>query len=223
MAETVHIDGVAAPLFGNEAAVGELLHHLFRIGFGPVDLVDGYENRHAGCLGVVDGLKGLRHRTVIGRNHDDGKIGDLGSAGTHAGKGFVTRGIEEDDLAAGGRRAFLGELHLVGADVLGDAAGFAGGNVGFADGVEQRGLTVIDVAHDGDHRRARHFELVDVVAFQDLFDGLVGEFIFVADDGSASAEARSDILDHLRIERLVHGDEDAAHEQGRDQILGANF
>ena len=45
----------------------------------------------------------------------------------------------------------LAELHLVGADVLRDAAGFAGGNIGFANGVEQRSLAVIDVAHDGDH------------------------------------------------------------------------
>ena len=39
--------------------------------------------------------------------------------------------------------------------MLGDAAGFAGRDVGRADGVEQRRLAVIDVAHDGDDRRAR--------------------------------------------------------------------
>ena len=43
----------------------------------------------------------------------------------------------------------------VGADVLGDAAGFAGGDVGLADDVEQRGLAVVHVAHDGDDGRAR--------------------------------------------------------------------
>ena len=46
-------------------------------------------------------------------------------------------------------------LDLVGADVLGDAAGLARDDVGLADGVEQRGLAVVDVAHDGDHRRTR--------------------------------------------------------------------
>ena len=45
-------------------------------------------------------------------------------------------------------------VHLVGADVLGDAAGLARGHLGLADGVEQRGLAVVDVAHDRDHRRA---------------------------------------------------------------------
>ena len=39
--------------------------------------------------------------------------------------------------------------------MLGDAAGFAGRHFARADGVEQRGLAVVDVAHDGDHRRAR--------------------------------------------------------------------
>jgi hypothetical protein len=45
--------------------------------------------------------------------------------------------------------------HLIGADVLGDAAGLAGDHVGAADRVEQRGLAVVDVAHDGDDRRTR--------------------------------------------------------------------
>ena len=44
---------------------------------------------------------------------------------------------------------------FVSADVLRDSACFAFGNVGGANGVEQRGFTVIDVAHDGDHRRTR--------------------------------------------------------------------
>ena len=39
--------------------------------------------------------------------------------------------------------------------MLGDAAGLAGNHVGVADGVEQRGLAVIDMAHDGDDRRTR--------------------------------------------------------------------
>ena len=48
----------------------------------------------------------------------------------------------------------VGVVDLVGADVLGDAAGLARGHLGLADGVQQRGLAVVDVAHDRDHRRA---------------------------------------------------------------------
>ena len=200
----------AGPLFGNQAAVGELLLDAIGIGFGLVDLVDGHDDGHIGGLGVVDGFEGLRHHAVVGGHHDDHDVGHLGAAGAHAGEGFVARRVEEDDLAAGGRRAFLGELHLVGADVLGDAAGFAGGNVGFADGVEQRGLAVIDVAHDGDHGRTRHFELAGVFGFENFFDGLVGDLFFVADDGGRGAELGGHVLDHLGVERLVDGDEDAA-------------
>jgi hypothetical protein len=61
------------------------------------------------------------------------------------------------------RRAFLGELHLVGADVLRNSARLARRHVGLADRVEQRSLAVIDVAHHGDHRRTRHLEHRPVV------------------------------------------------------------
>ena len=100
----------ARPLFGNQAAIGELLLDAIGVGFGLVDLVDGHDDRHVGGLGVVDGFEGLRHDAVVGCDHDDDDVGDLGAAGTHAGEGFVARGVEEDDLAAGSGRAFLGEL-----------------------------------------------------------------------------------------------------------------
>ena len=67
--------------------------------------------------------------------------------------------------------------HRVRADVLRDAAGFALGDARLADRVEQRGLAVIDVAHDRDDRRARDeiFGRIDVLGLdlqQLLFEGL---------------------------------------------------
>jgi hypothetical protein len=44
---------------------------------------------------------------------------------------------------------------LIRADVLGDAAKLAADHIGLADGVQQRRLTVIDVAHDGHNGWAR--------------------------------------------------------------------
>jgi hypothetical protein len=96
-------------------------------------------------------------------------------------------------------------------------------HVGFADGVEQRGLAVIDVAHDGDDGRAGDFKLAGVFSFENFFDGLVGDFFFVADDGGGGAELGGDVLDHLGVEGLVDGDKDAAHEQRGDEVLGADF
>ena len=49
----------------------------------------------------------------------------------------------------------LGTRHLIGADMLGDAAGLVRRDIGLAHRVEQRGLAVVDMAHDGDDRRAR--------------------------------------------------------------------
>ena len=54
-------------------------------------------------------------------------------------------------------------IDLVRTDVLGDAAGLAGHDVGVADLVEQRGLAVVDVAHDGDDRRAGRLQLLVLV------------------------------------------------------------
>jgi hypothetical protein len=211
------------PLFGNQAAIGELLFDALGVGVRLVDLVDGHDDGHFSGPGVVDGLNGLRHDAVVGGDHDHHNVGDLGAAGSHTGEGFVTGGVEEDDFAAGSRRAFLGELHLVSADVLSDAAGLAGDNVGFADGVQQRGLAVIDVAHDSDHGRTGNLELAGVIGFENFLDGLVGDLFLVADDGGGRAELGGDVLDHLGVEGLVDGDHDAAHQQGGDQVLGANI
>ena len=101
-----------------------------------------------GSARMVDRFDRLRHHAVVGRHHQHRNVGGLGAARTHRREGGVARRVDEGDLLAL-------QLDLVGADVLGDAARFAGHDVGVADGVEQRGLAVVDVAHDGHHRRPR--------------------------------------------------------------------
>ena len=149
-------DRVATPALGHQFVLGQLGHHALRIGVVLVDLVQGHHDRHLGRLGVVDGLDGLRHHTVVGRDHQHHDVGDLGAAGAHLGERLVTRRVEERDLAVAHR-------HLVGTDVLGDATGLTGDDVGVADAVEQRGLTVVDVAHHGDDGCALHLERLVVV------------------------------------------------------------
>ena len=64
----------------------------------------------------------------------------LRAARAHGGERLVARRVDERDRVA--------VVHgLVRTDVLGDAAGLAGDDVGVADAVEQRGLAVVDVAH----------------------------------------------------------------------------
>ena len=158
---------LAAPLLGLEAELGHLLAHALGLRALLVDLVDRHQDRDLGGLGVVDGLAGLRLHAVVGRHHDDRDVGRLGAAGAHGGERLVARGVEEgDDLV-------VAVVDLVGADVLGDAARLAGRHLGLADGVQQRGLAVVDVAHDRDHRGARLELLVGVLEL-DLGLRLVG-------------------------------------------------
>ena len=124
----------------------ELLHRALDVGVGLVDLVDRDDDRHFRGARVVDGLDRLRHDRVVRGDDQHGDIGHAGASGAHRGKRLVARSIEERDLLAF-------PVHLIGADVLGDAAELLLGDVRAADRVEQRGLAVVDVAHNGDHRR----------------------------------------------------------------------
>ena len=139
---------VSPPIdFDLHIVLQQLGAHPQRIGRGLIHLVDGDDDRHARRLGVLDGFDGLRHDAVVGRHDQHGDVGRLRAAGAHGGERLVARGIEEGDLLAV-------HFDLIGADVLGDAARLAGHDVGLADGVEQRGLAVVDVAHDGHDRGA---------------------------------------------------------------------
>ena len=87
-------------------------------------------------MGVVDSFQRLRHDAVV-RGYDEyDDVSRLGSARAHAGKRFVTRGIEKHDLTAECRRLFVQNRYLVSADVLRDAASFAPGHVGQTNGVQ---------------------------------------------------------------------------------------
>ena len=124
---------------------------LRRVGALLVDLVDRHHDRHVGGLRVVDRLHRLRHHAVVGCDHQDRDVGGLGAAGTHGGERLVTRGVDEGDRPL---RPVEVDADLVGADVLGDAAGLLLADVRLTDGVQQPGLAVVDVTHHGHHRRA---------------------------------------------------------------------
>ena len=141
--------GFAAQALDDDLVLQQLVDHPRRISVGFVDLVDGHDDRGARRLGVLDGLDRLGHDAVIGRHHQDDDVGDIGAAGAHGREGRVARRVQE------GHPVAVLQPHLIGADMLGDAAMFARGDVGRAQGVQQRGLAVVDVAHDRDDRRAQ--------------------------------------------------------------------
>ena len=108
----------------------QVLLHLLHVGRREIDLVDGDDERNAGVLGVRNRLDRLRHDRVVGGHDQHDDVRDLRAAGAHGRERFVTRRVEERDLAA------VLQRDLVGADVLRDAARLPRDDVGFADVVE---------------------------------------------------------------------------------------
>ena len=83
------------------------------------------------------------------RHHD---VGELGAALAHLGECGMAGGIEEADHA-------LRRFNVIRADVLRNSAGFAIGHFGAANVVQQRGLAVVNVAHDGDPVSYTHLDV----------------------------------------------------------------
>ena len=110
--------------------------------------------------------------------------------------------------------------HLVGADVLGDAAGLARHHVGVPDRVEQLGLAVVDVTHDGDDRRPGHqvglvalvLAEVDVERLEQLPVLFLGR-----DDLDVVVQLGAEQLEGLVVDRLGRGHHLAEVEQHLDQ------
>ena len=209
---------VAAVVLDHDAVLGQLGLDAVGVGVRLVDLVEGDDDRHLGRAGVVDRLQRLGHHAVVGGDHQDRDVGDLGAACAHGREGLVTGRVEEDDAPA-----VVGDL--AGADVLGDAAALAAGDVGRADGVEKARLAVVDVAHDGHDRGARH-ELGRVgVLEEDLLGGLGDGRLAVGLGrlrggrlGDLVAEFAGHQAGRVAVDQLVDRGEDAALDQLADDV-----
>ena len=111
-----------------------------------IDLVQCNNDRNFSRLGVVNSFTRLGHDPVICCDHDYSNVRHLGATCAHGCECLVTRRIEE--------RNFLPVyLNLVSANILSDAACFTRRHLCFTDGIEQRGLTMVNVTHNGDNRR----------------------------------------------------------------------
>ncbi len=80
---------------------------------------------------------------------------------------------------------------------------------------------MIDVTHDSDHGRAVDLDHACGV-FEEAFDGFVLELLFDGDDGGVGTELTGYVLHQFTFERLVDGYEDAAHQQGGDEVFAAD-
>ena len=207
-------DRLAAPLFRHQAAIGELLLHAVGHCVGLIDLVHGDDDRNFGGVRVIDRFHGLRHDAVIGSDDQHHNVGGFRSARPHAGKRFVTRRIEEYDLAPEGRRFLVGNANFVGADVLRDASRFAFGNAGQANRVEQRGLAVVDVTHDRDHRRTRRNFDGRLFSARRGCVNVFRSLLFERDHVRLGAEEARHFAGQFGVERLVDRGENAATQAG---------
>ena len=157
---------------------------------------------------MVNSLDGLGHDAVVGSDHQDNDVGDLRATGAHGGKRLMARGVDERDLAAV-------DHDLGSTDVLGDAAGLAAPNVGVTDGVEQAGLAVVDVAHDGDHGRTG-LEVLGIVVEAE------GVLLLGGDDANLAAHVVGDELNQVIAHGLRHGKRGAQQEQALDDVVSGN-
>ena len=158
---------------------------------------------------MVDSLNRLGHHRVISSHNDDGKVSELGSTGTHCGKRLVTRSIQEGDVAA------VLQLDAVRTNVLGDSSGFAGDDVGFADVVQQGGLTVVYMTHHGDDRRPLYQILLAVL------HGILLDFL--ADVSRYELYFVSELLCNqhqgLCVQPLVDGNHQSQAHAGSDNLV----
>ena len=203
-----HTSVIAAPVFHEEIALGEFLLDFFGVGSGQVYLGDCKHDRHARRLCVSDGLFCLRHHRAVRRHHDNGDVGDFGTTCAHCGERLVSWCIEEGDVLA------VGQCNIVCADGLCNAARLAGNNVGIADVVEEFGLAVIHVSHHH-HYRCAGLEVFGIV-FHTVFP-LV--FLVLADKLHLIAEIVGYNRNHLGVEPLVDGDDDAKVKTYRNNLV----
>ncbi|KAF1003226.1 MAG: hypothetical protein GAK36_00288 [Pseudomonas sp.] len=199
---------VATPVFGRDAVNRQFATDTIEVGTRLVDLVHCHNQRNASRLSVLNSLDGLWHHAVVRGHHQDHDVGRLGTTGTHRRKRGVARGIEERHHATVG-------FNVVCTDVLGNAAGFACSYLGTTDVVEQRGLTVVNVAHDGHNRRTGN-------RFTFKLQGL-GQGVFqggVADQGHFVAQLFGNQLGSFLIQYLVDGGRGAQLEHELDDFSG---
>ncbi len=113
---------------------------------------------------------------------------------------------------------------LVGADVLGDAAVLGVDDVRVTDRVEQLGLTVVDVTHDGDDRRTGHHILgvVELFGLEVDVEGLeqLAVLVLGGDDLDVVAELGAQGLEGVLVEGLRGGRHLAQGEEDRHECCG---
>lgn len=141
---------------------------------------------------MTDSFNCLRHNAVIGSNHQNNDVSNLGTTGTHFRKGLMPRRINKSYLVSGRHR------NLIRTDMLGNAARLFGRNVGFAQSIQQGCLTMVNVSHNRNHRRTRQQIIRFVFGSQSLFDIALGNALELV------PEILNNQLSRIGVNRLIN-------------------
>ena len=188
--------------------IGQFLFDAVEVRLRFIHLIDGDDNGNVRRFRMVDRLHSLRHDAVVRGDHEHDDIRDGGAARAHRRKCFMPRRIEEGD-----RLPLYG--NGISADMLRDAARFTRRNVRTAYFVEQRGLAVIDVAHDRDDGRTHDGAFVaGGLAFVDFVERFLGGlfgFVF---------EFYPEIVRYIRRRIVINGIVDGLCDAFLEQAFG---
>ena len=195
---------VSTPILWYQSQVGKLCLYTVGICLRLINLVYSHDDRYICILGVIDSFNSLGHNTVIGGNHQNNNISNLGTTSTHHGKSFVTRCIQEGN-------ASLFCLYHVGTDVLGNSTELTFCYMGTADGVQGLCLTMVNVTHDGNNGRTN----INITFFTSIaFDN---SLVVQADDMNITIVLRSQQGGSVCVNGLSDGNHHShGHELGND-------
>ena len=108
---------------------------------------------------MIDRLHSLRHNTIICCHDKDCDICRICATHTHRRERLMSRRVKERDLLSI-------DIDGIRTNMLCDASCFLVCHVCFSNGIQKRGLTMIDMAHYTDDRRSwHHICLIFVIFF----------------------------------------------------------
>ena len=110
------INRISSPRFRGQSNFSQFPLHFIGFGILFVDFIDGHDDGHLSCSGMIDRLGGLGHDTIIGSNDQNHNVGHLGPSCSHCRESFVAGRIQEGDLP-------LVRVDQIGADMLRNSAG----------------------------------------------------------------------------------------------------
>jgi hypothetical protein len=141
----MHNRNISSPGLDIESSFEECLFDALDVGIGEIDLVDGHDGLNLIFVDDVDNFLGLLLDSFGRRNDQHDEVSNPSAPSAHVAEGLVSGCIDEGDF-------LIVTTNVKCTYFLSDTAHFSFCNVGVAQVVDERGLAVVNVTHNGDHR-----------------------------------------------------------------------